>query len=550
MRLQDLFASLSEEQRNLQLGFVTDTPLTHAFTSKRAVHAGLSGRPVSPDEVQGLWDSFMDSEPPKGQLQTAYVHIPFCQTKCTYCGFFQNATNQEVEDRYVDLLVEEIARDGQRRRIKDGIIQTVFIGGGTPTALSAGNAKKLLQALQTYLPLANDYELTLEGRIHDLVPEKMDVWMSHGVNRMSLGVQSFHTKVRRQLGRIDDQETIMRRLEELKAYQQCAVIVDLIYGLPDQTMDVWLEDLRLLEESAADGMDLYQLNVFENSELNRLIQAGKVSPAATSIEQALMYEAAVDFVEKRNFRRLSSCHWSRSPRERSMYNTMAKAGYPMFPFGCGAGGNVNGYMTMLHRVLAPYEGVVASGGKPCMVLMKQSELQPIADFIVSQLEQGVLDLRKLIRRDSRLEELTWLMNTWVERGLMTYNGVLYRLTTAGEFWHINVTQTTLECMQLLLTGESSLLHENIAAQDGLPKGHPKGMPTGTGAMQGQGARLPHGEKPPHGRGAHPVGVTQGGKSPHGMGLPPHGLGGPEGHPGGTKQTHGTVGHSPFKVEKS
>ena len=467
------------------------------------------------------------------------------------------------------MLLKEIQMAADQPRFRDGLIHTIFIGGGTPTSLSAHNAKRMLAAIQQYFPLANDYELTLEGRIHDLVPEKMDVWMSHGVNRMSLGVQSFHTHVRRQLGRLDDQDTVLSRLEQLKAYQQCSVIVDLIYGLPDQTMDVWMEDLKLLEQSAADGMDLYQLNVFENSDLQSLIERGKVSPAATTKEQALMYEAAVKYLMKRDFTRLSAAHWSRAPRERSMYNTMAKAGYPMYPFGCGAGGNLGGYMTMLHRVLPPYEALVEEGKKPFMVLMKQSELQEFSNYVISSLERGVLNLDALIEMDPKLEDLRWLLDTWVTRGLMEYNGVLYRLTTAGGFWHVNITQTVIECVQYILTGESTLLHENIAAQNhggrpkdhphvggghpegvakhphgsgghpaGVPKGHPEGVPMG-----GHPAGVP---KHPHGAGGHPAGIPKG--HPEGVPMGGHPAGIPKGHPGDVETTraHGTVGHSPFK----
>lgn len=138
------------------------------------------------------------------------------------------------------------------------------------------NIRRLLRAIRKTLPLANDYELTLEGRVHDLVEEKMDVWMEEGVNRISLGVQSFDTKVRQQVGRIDTGEEVMKRLQKLSAYNQCAVIIDLMYGLPDQTLDVWQEDLHHLVESGVDGADLYQLDVFENSDLHKRIEEGRL----------------------------------------------------------------------------------------------------------------------------------------------------------------------------------------------------------------------------------------------------------------------------------
>ncbi|MGL5512005.1 MAG: heme anaerobic degradation radical SAM methyltransferase ChuW/HutW, partial [Sporomusa sp.] len=353
LKLQSLFQTLSAEEAALQLGFETADPLTGAFSQKRVVHAGVQGRPVSPAQAQALWSQVMAQPPAEKTERTAYIHIPFCQTKCLYCSFFQNAVNQAAEDHYIDCLIRELETDADSPQLKDGLIHAVFIGGGTPTSLSPHNARRLLTAIRRCLPLSNDYELTLEGRSNDLIPEKMDVWMENGVNRVSIGVQSFHTKIRRQMGRVDDKETLLERLAALKAYDQCSVIIDLIYGLPDQDMQIWEEDLQILTDSVVDGMDLYQLNVFYGSELEKQILAGKISPAANTSEQAQMYAYAQEFVAKRGFQRLSNCHWRRNDRERSLYNTLAKRGSAIFPFGCGAGGNIGGYSTMLHRGLLP-----------------------------------------------------------------------------------------------------------------------------------------------------------------------------------------------------
>lgn len=481
MKLQNLFRTLSAEEKALQLGCEKADPLTGAFAQKRVVHAGLQGRPIPAGQAQAVWRRVMEQTPAEKTERAAYLHIPFCQTKCLYCGFFQNSVNQAAEDRYIDCLIREMEIDAAYPQLKEGLIHAVFIGGGTPTSLSANNARRLLQAIHRCLPLANDYELTMEGRIHDLIPEKMDVWMENGVNRVSLGVQSFHTKIRRQMGRIDDRKTVLQRLAELKAYQQCSVIVDLIYGLPDQDMKVWEEDLQILADAPVDGMDLYQLNVFEGSDLDKRILAGKMSPAASTAQQAQMYAFAHEFVSKRAFSRLSICHWQRSNRERSLYNTLSKRGVPMFPFGCGAGGNAGGCSTMLHRSLQSYEDMVMSGLKPFMVLMEQSPLQSVANSVLEQLEQGLLDLQLLIKADERLADLKWLYDLWEQRGLMKYNGVVYRLTVAGQFWQVNIAQTTVECVQAIMTQKHSIVVQGIAAQDKkarspgsrvMPPGHP------------------------------------------------------------------------------
>ena len=465
MSLASFFESIPEKQRNLQLGLACDNPMSGAFPHKRVVHAGLNGTLISPKESQSVWDTVMRGTPKRGQMQCAYIHIPFCKTKCTYCGFFQNGTSQSIEDNYIDGLIGELKLASECPRLKDGLIHAVFIGGGTPTSLSPANSECLLKAIKEYLPLANDYELTLEGRIHDLIPENLEVWMNNGVNRMSIGIQSFNTKVRQMVGRLDTKETVLERLAALKAYGQCSVVIDLIYGLPGQTMEVWEQDLADLVKSGVDGADLYQLNVFDGSDLNRDITSGKVPPAATTSMQGDMFEFGRTYLEARAYRRLSVAHWSANNRERSLYNILAKAGVPMFPFGSGAGGNVDGYGMMLHRALKPYEDMVSRGEKPFMALMKQSDLQPFVNQVVSQLEQGYLNINTLVAMDSRLDELNWLYKLWEKRGLVLYNGLLYKLTSAGEFWTVNITQSTLEAMEYIITGKNSFALESVAAQD-------------------------------------------------------------------------------------
>jgi len=407
-----------------------------------------------------------------------YVHIPFCRRKCFYCDFPSYAGEERWMSRYREALCREIAVQGCRC-LQAGAVRTVYIGGGTPTSLSAENAARVLSTLRRVLPLANDYELTLEGRIHDLVPEKIEAWFANGVNRISLGVQSFDTKVRQSQGRIETREEVLERLRLLKSYEQCSVVLDLIYGLPGQSMEVWQQDLDDLIASGIDGADFYQLNVFEGSDLNKRIAEGKLAPAATTKEQAKMYAFAHDYMKKRGWRQLSMCHWACSSRERSLYNALAKRGVSMFPFGSSAGGFLGGYAVMLHRVLQPYAMLVASNQKPIMGLVKQSEIQPFSNCAVNMLEYGLMDLSRLEAMDERLMGLRWLYELWEKRGLVAFNGVQYELTIAGKFWEVNIAQTTVECIQYLLTGENAMSVERIAAQD-KKHGHEKEKMHGVG----------------------------------------------------------------------
>lgn len=230
-------------------------------------------------------------------------------------------------------------------------MQCVFFGGGTPSALSPANITKVLQKLKECIPLTNDCEITMEARIYDLQKERIEAWFANGVNRVSIGVQSFDTKIRQASGRLDTKETVMKRLKLISSYDQASIIVDIIFGLPGQTLESFMEDLACIDSLPISGMDLYQLNLFGGSPMAKAIQNGSLPPAATRAEQAVMFAAAEKWLNDRGYKRLSNCHWAKDIRERSMYNILAKTGADVFPFGCGAGGFVGQYSTMQMRDL-------------------------------------------------------------------------------------------------------------------------------------------------------------------------------------------------------
>ena len=394
MELTRYLAELSEKKREVLLGKPTHDALHCAFDGKRVVHAGLLGEPIASDEQQGKYYESLLKKAARNRKHAVYIHIPFCQTRCLYCGFYQNASRQEVEDAYLEYLLGEIEAEAASPQLQGTEIDAVFIGGGTPISLSAANAARLLQVVQESFTLAKDCEVTLEGRIHDLVPEKIAAWLQHGVNRISLGVQSFSTTLRQRIGRIDSREEVLQRLKLLKQYD-VTVIVDLIYGLPGQDMEMWMADLKTLAEADVDGMDLYQLNIFPGGPLDKAVKNGLVPPCADIGGQADMYVAARDYLLGQGVERLSLCHWRRHKRERSLYNTLAKAGAEVYAFGCGAGGHFGGITWMNQRGLDAYQADRGQGKKPLMMIAHQVEekLGQICDELIRNLELGFYEGR-------------------------------------------------------------------------------------------------------------------------------------------------------------
>ena len=242
-------------------------PLHKAFIAKAAVHSGPGGRPLIGEEAEKAIDSHYDT--PRSGRSLAYIHVPFCETRCLYCMFYQNPWKEEATTEYAKQLVKELELWSDRAAQNAAPINALYFGGGTPTAFSPDDIRLVMGAVKKYLPLANDCEITLEGRIHNFSDAKMDAAIESGVNRFSLGVQTFNTQIRQSVMRVDDRDTIIRRLDKLCSYNNASVVCDMIYGFPGQTMEVWEDDLKTAASLHLDGVDCYQLNVFEKSPLAR-----------------------------------------------------------------------------------------------------------------------------------------------------------------------------------------------------------------------------------------------------------------------------------------
>jgi len=453
---KSLFKDLSEDDLIQLIGVETEDVIGGAFPRKRVVHPGIKGKMIPMPEYATRWADTMRSLGEPGK-RTAYIHIPFCQSRCLYCGFFQNFSESEMESRYVDRLIAELASNARTRYGIAYPLHAVYFGGGTPSVLSARNIQRLLRAVRKYLPLANDCEITFEARIHNFDDEKINACLENGVNRFSFGVQSFDTEVRRSVGRLDDGETVLRRLDELHARDQAAMVVDLIYGLPFQSMDVWRKDLQTLLNAGIDGVDLYKLNVYDNSLLKKAIEE-KILPAGSDLPgQGKMFAEGKGFMESNHFRRLSICHWGRNGRERNLYNSLNKGGATVLPFGAGAGGNLDGLVVSLERDMQRYLQRVDNHEKPIQFMMSPHRDFRLHAFVVGQIESGYLNTQQLTRQFGvQTDSVDAAFDIWCQRGLANRIMHGFQLSLAGQFWYVNITQSVLELLATDEGGKTNL----------------------------------------------------------------------------------------------
>ena len=501
--------ALPVEERAWLLGTKTENPLGCAFEKKRVVHPGAGGKRMVVDKAEQvqIWAELMAQTPDSADERAVYIHIPFCDKKCSYCGFFQNFTREDAVHHYVDVLIDEIEAAADTPYVTGAPFQAVFFGGGTPTALSDADLARLVHTVRERLPLTSDCEITLEGRIHDLNESKVEAAMRAGINRFSLGVQSFDTRVRQSIGRIDDGETVIATLRRMVERQGAVVIADLIYGLPYQSMEVWENDVRTQFEIGIAGGDLYQLNVFPSSELAQRIASGDLPMLPTTEEQAEYFRRGIDIVmEYPMVRRIDTTHWATDHRERSIYNTLAKRGCDVLAFGSGAGGFIGQMMWRNHGALAPYEKMVEEGAKPFQFMGEQADAHRMQSEIGDQIEHGWLYAPFFMKKYGvdLLKEMEPLLAAWAENGLVTRMETGFRLTRAGEFWHDNLIQGFLEAYALTQEDTVKLRKENVALQDIIPKSvrsmleamFPDGMPPQMAAALA-GKPSPETENHPH-----------------------------------------------------
>lgn len=422
-------------------GLPSPSPLQFAFSSKSSAHASRrGGRPMQPEHQQWLawWQ-----QPSQASARALYLHIPFCTKRCSFCNFFENGANPGRIERYVTALCEELERAADTPLAQSRPFEAVYLGGGTPTDMTAEQLARVLAAVRRF-PLAADAEVTLEGRLHGFDDEKWQAALAGGVNRLSFGVQSFDSKVRLAAGRIDDRDTVMSRLQTLGRRNQAVVVADLIFGLPWQSHEVWQQDLSDLLECDIHGVDLYQLIALPGNNLERFQASGRQPDGLPSHERALMYAAGADRLERAGWQRLSCSHWRRSEDERSLYNQLAKGGAEILPFGAGAGGKVHQFALMNGRDLAGWHAALEKQERvPGMVIVSAPHAAK-EGAVRHAMDCGVLPY-SLLPSDQRAL-LMALFAIWQQHGLAECGQDALTLTLAGRFWTVNLQAGLFECL--------------------------------------------------------------------------------------------------------
>ncbi len=285
--------------------------------------------------------------------KSAYLHIPFCEAVCPYCDFAVVAGRDDLSDRYLAALEREIEIEAPWNEL-----DSVFLGGGTPSRVGARSIGRLLKALDRRFGIRPGSEVTLEANPEDIDPESADGLASAGVTRVSLGAQSLDASVLRALGRRHTPEKVASAVEAARAAGVESVSLDLIYGTPGESLESWERTLLGALDLEPDHVSAYALTVEPPTALGRAVRQGAAAPDPD--DQADKWEKASRLLAAAGLTRYEVSNHSR-PGQACAYNLSVWGMGEYLAFGLGAHGFRDGIRTRRVRRIDTYLRRIESG---------------------------------------------------------------------------------------------------------------------------------------------------------------------------------------------
>jgi len=279
------------------------------------------------------------TEPIEQLLETAslYLHIPFCHTRCHYCDFNTYAGILPLREPYVRALLTEIAMAGTFAQLPDGSprrSRTIFFGGGTPSLLSVSQISRVLDACYKNFAVDEDAEITLEANPGTLNQEQLAGLRAAGINRLSMGAQSFDAELLKTLGRIHSPKDIAQAVRYARAVGFTSINVDFMFGLPGQTMSHWRETLDRALDMHIEHLSLYSLIIEEGTPFYNWTREGRITPGDEDL-CADMYEYADELLQAAGYVNYEISNWS-LPGHQSRHNLTYWHNLPYLGMGAGA----------------------------------------------------------------------------------------------------------------------------------------------------------------------------------------------------------------------
>ena len=285
-----------------------------------------------------------------------YIHIPFCKSKCDYCDFYSLAGQEEQMDRYQKALLTHLRSFASR--LKGWVVDSIYFGGGTPSYYGDKRLREVLSLIQRLCTISRQAEITVECNPDSVDPRAIARLRRAGVNRISLGMQSADGQQLRCLHRVHSPRQVIQAVSDIRQAKIDNLSLDLIYGLPGQTMADWEDTLEKALDLAPEHLSCYGLKVEPDTPLARQVEAGLCLPDEDL--QADLYLRTVELLRQRGYRQYEISNFAK-PGKESRHNLKYWLGREYVGFGPGAHSYFQGHRYAYPRDLEGYIRAITAG---------------------------------------------------------------------------------------------------------------------------------------------------------------------------------------------
>ena len=311
-----------------------------------------------------------------------YIHIPYCERKCYYCDFVSFPRNEGNISLYIDNLIKEISL--YKEKLSNHSLETIFIGGGTPSSIDAKYIKRILDCVYDTFDVKKLVEVTIEANPGTLDIEKVKVYKEIGINRVSLGLQSLNNNILRSIGRIHTSEEFLESLSILREIGFNNINVDLMFGLPNQTIEDLDNTLEKIMDLDIEHISLYGLIIEEGTMINKWYKKGILHLPNEEMER-YMYHKSIDLLESRGYKHYEISNFSKEGKE-CKHNLVYWKLKPYLGVGVSSHSNLGGKRFWNHSNLKIYNDYLRNNELPI-------EDEEIIDEEMEISEYCILNLR-------------------------------------------------------------------------------------------------------------------------------------------------------------
>jgi len=377
-------------------------------------------------------------------MRGMYIHIPFCHQICHYCDFNKVFFKNQPVDEYIEALGKEL-QYMKEEGISFEKLETVFIGGGTPTSLSAQQLERLLMIIRKYVHVDQLIEFTTEANPDELTTDKLAVLKAGGINRLSLGVQSFDEDLLKQIGRTHNPEDPVRVIQEARAIGFDNISIDLMYALPNHTIETWQHTLTKAFELNLEHFSGYSLIVEPKTVFYNLMNKGKLPLPGEDIE-AEMLDMLIEQMEAHGYHQYEISNFAK-PGKASVHNLLYWQNEEYAGVGAGAHGYLNGVRYSNIGPISHYMKAVEEGKRPILQTHTVTKTEAMEEemFLGLRKVNGVSSAHFEEKFQCSLKEVYGEeLKLLIDRALLYEEDGYYKLTKVGLFRGNEVFQQFLK----------------------------------------------------------------------------------------------------------